>query len=103
MFLSLTGYKKDKFEFNIGKESNVEFVERGILFSIDKDTFTRKGSTIVLKNNSDITVRCNDLYEIEIIKDGKWHKTNAELNSTSPSFLLQPMETLRCELNWENE
>lgn len=42
-------------------------------------------------------------YEIEIKKDGGWHKINVELNFDMPAFQLLSKESKEIELDWENE
>jgi len=102
MVLGLTGCGTNKNEFNIGKESNIEIVEKGISLIVKEDTLTETGATLILKNDSDVDVQYGNPYEIEIKKDGKWHKINVELNFTLPAFSLKSKETTELELNWEN-
>ncbi len=102
MVLGLTGCGTDKNEFDIGKESNIEIVEKGVTLSIKDNTLSKTGATLVLKNNSDVDVQYGNPYEIEIKKDGEWHKINVELNFTMPAFELKLKESKEIELNWEN-
>lgn len=41
-------------------------------------------------------------YEIEIKKDGEWHKINVELYFTVPAFQLSARENKEIEINWKN-
>ena len=41
-------------------------------------------------------------YEIQIKKNGEWHKINVELTFTLPAFSLKSKESKEIELNWEN-
>ena len=41
-------------------------------------------------------------YEIEIKKDGEWHKINVELYFNMPVFQLSAKESKEIELDWEN-
>lgn len=102
MFLVLTGCGTNKNEFDIGKESNIEIVEKGISLTVKKNTLTETGATLILKNDSDVDVQYGNPYEMEIKKDGEWHKINVELYFTLPAFSLKSKETKELELNWEN-
>ena len=102
MVLGLTGCGANKNEFDIGTESNIEIVEKGISLSIKENTLTETGATLILKNDSDVDVQYGNPYEIEIKKDGEWHKINVELNFTLPAFSLKSNETKELELSWEN-
>lgn len=102
MVLGLTGCGTNKNEFDIGKESNIEIVEKGVSLTVKENTLTETGVTLILKNDSDVEVQYGNPYEIEIKKDGKWHKINVKLNFNLPAFSLKSKETKELELNWEN-
>ena len=102
MVLGLTGCGTNKNEFDIGKESNIEIVEKGVSLTVKENTLTETGATLILKNDSDVDVEYGNPYEMEIKKDGKWHKINVELNFTLPAYVLKAKETKELELNWEN-
>lgn len=102
MALGIIGCGTNKNEFDIGDESNIEIVEKGVSLSIKDNTLTNTGATLILKNDSDADVEYGNPYEIEIRKDGKWHKINVELNFTLPAFELKSKETKEIELNWEH-
>ena len=102
MVLGLTGCGTNKNEFDIGKESNIEIVEKGVSLTVKDNTLTETGATLILKNDSDVDVEYGNPYEMEIKKDGEWHKINVELNFTLPAFILKSKETKELELNWEN-
>ena len=70
--------------------------------TIKEGTLTNKSATLVLTNNSDKNFRYGNPYEIEIKKDGEWHKINVELNFDIPAFQLPSKESKEIELNWEN-
>ncbi|MBQ9833655.1 MAG: hypothetical protein IJO33_00455 [Bacilli bacterium] len=91
-----------KNEFDIGKESNVEIAEKGVLLSIKENTLTKKGATLILKNDSNVEVQYGEPYEVEIKKDGKWYKINVELNFILPVYGLKSKESKEIKLNWEN-
>ena len=102
MVLGLTGCGTNKNEFDIGKESNIEIVEKAVSLTVKENTLTETGATLILKNDSDVDVEYGNPYEMEIKKDGKWHKINVELNFTLPAFILKSKDTKELELNWEN-
>ncbi len=102
MVLEITGCGTGKNEFDIGKESNIEIVEKGISLSIKENTLSNTGATLILKNDSDAVIQYGNPYEIEIKKDGEWHKINVSLDFTLPAFWLKSKETKEIELNWEN-
>ena len=102
MVLGLTGCGTNKNEFDIGKESNIEIVEKGVSLTVKENTLTETGATLILKNDSDVDVEYGNPYEMEIKKDGEWHKINVELNFTLPAFILKSKETKEFELNREN-
>lgn len=100
--LGLTGCRTNKNEFNNEKESDIEIVEKGVSLSIKENTLTNSSATLILKNESDVNVIYGNPYEIEIKKDGKWYKIDAELNFNSPAFSLNSQETKEIKLDWEN-
>jgi len=102
MVLGLTGCGTDKNEFEVGKKSDVEIVEKGVSLSIKDGTLTNTGVTLLLKNANDVDVQYGEPYEIEIKKDGEWHKINVELNFNLPAYILKTKEIKEIELNWEN-
>ncbi len=70
--------------------------------TIKEGTLTNKSATLVLTNNSDKNFQYGNPYEIEIKKDGEWHKINVELNFDIPAFPLSSKESKEIEINWEN-
>lgn len=70
--------------------------------TIKEGTLTNKSATLVLTNNSDKNFQYGNPYEIEINKDGEWHKINVELYFTLPIFELSAKESKEIELDWEN-
>ena len=101
MVLGLTGCGTNKNEFDVGKESNIEIVEKGISLSIKENTLTETGATLILKNDSDVDVEYGASYEMEIKKDGEWHKINVELNFNSIAYILKSNTSKEIELNWK--
>lgn len=97
MFLGLTGCG-----INTEDKSNIENTKREVLLSIKENTLTSVGVTLILKNASEVDVEYGTSYEIEIKKDGKWHKIDAELNFNSPAYILKTNTEEEIELNWEN-
>ena len=103
MVLGMTGCGKSKNEFDIGNKSDIKVSQNDVIMTIKEGTLTNKSATLILTNNSDKNFQYGNPYEIEIKKDGEWHKINVELNFTLPAFHLLPKESKEIELNWENE
>ena len=100
--LCLTGFKSSQNKIDIGNESDLNISQTDVTMSIKKGTLTNNGATIVLTNESDKDYEYGSPYEIEVKKDGKWHKINAELNFDLPAFILKAGENVELELDWEN-
>ena len=100
--LGLTGCGKQKNEFDIGNKSDIKISQNDVIMTIKEGTLTNKSATLVLTNNSDKNFQYGNPYEIEIKKDGEWHKINVELNFTMPAFQLSARENKEIEINWEN-
>ena len=102
MVLVMAGCEKQKNEFDIGDKSNIKISKNDVIMTIKEGTLTNKSATLVLTNNSDNNFQYGNPYEIEIKKDGEWHKINVELNFTMPAFQLSARENNEIEINWEN-
>ena len=102
MVLGMTGCGKQKNEFDIGNKSDIKISQNDVIMTIKEGTLTNKSATLVLTNNSDKNFQYGNTYEIEIKKDGEWHKINVELNFDIPAFPLSSKESKEIELNWEN-
>lgn len=102
MVLEMTGCGKKKNEFDIGNKSDIKISQNDVIMTIKEGTLTNKSATLVLTNNSDKNFQYGNTYEIEIKKDGEWHKINVELNFDIPAFPLSSKESKEIELNWEN-
>lgn len=102
MVLGMTGWGKKKNEFDIGNKSDIKISQNDVIMTIKEGTLTNKSATLVLTNNSDKKFQYGNTYEIEIKKDGEWHKINVELNFDIPAFPLSSKESKEIELNWEN-
>ena len=100
--LGMTGCGKSKKEFDIGNKSDIKISQNDVIMTIKEGTLTNKSATLVLTNNSDKNFQYGNTYEIEIKKDGEWHKINVELNFTMPGFQLSARENNEIEINWEN-
>lgn len=101
--LGMTGCRKSKNELDVGNKSNVQISQNNdVKMSIKDGTLTNTGATLVLTNNSDKNFQYGNPYEIEIKKDGKWHKINVELYFNMPVFQLSSKENKEMELDWEN-
>ena len=102
MVFVMTGCGKQKNELDIGNKSNIKISQNDVIMTIKEGTLTNKSATLVLTNNSDKNFQYGNPYEIEIKKDGEWHKINVELNFDIPAFQLPSKESKEIELNWEN-
>ena len=102
MLLGMTGCGKQKNEFDIGNKSDIKISQNDVIMTIKEGTLTNKSATLVLTNNSDKNFQYGNTYEIEIKKDGEWHKINVELNFDMPAFPLSSKESKEIELDWEN-
>ena len=103
MVLGMTGCGKQKNEFDIGNKSDIKISQNDVIMTIKEGTLTNKSATLVLTNNNDKNFQYGNPYEIEIKKDGEWHKINVELNFDMPAFQLLSKESKEIELDWENE
>ena len=102
MVLGMTGCGKQKNEFDIGDKSDINVSQNDVIMTIKEGTLTNKSATLVLTNNSDKNFQYGNPYEIEIKKDGEWHKINVELDFDLPAFQLSSKESKEIELDWEN-
>ena len=103
MVLGMTGCGKQKNEFDIGNKSDIKISQNDVIMTIKEGTLTNKSATLVLTNNNDKNFQYGNPYEIEIKKNGEWHKINVELNFDMPAFQLLSKESKEIELDWENE
>ena len=103
MVLGMTGCGKQKNELDIGDKSDIKVSQNDVIMTIKEGTLTNKSATLVLTNNNDKNFQYGNPYEIEIKKDGEWHKINVELNFDMPAFQLLSKESKEIELDWENE
>ncbi len=102
MVLGMTGCGKQKNEFDIGNKSDIKISQNDVIMTIKEGTLTNKSATLVLTNNSDKNFQYGNPYEIEIKKDGEWHKINVELDFDMTAFPLSSKESKEIELDWEN-
>ena len=102
MVLGMTGCGKQKNEFDIGNKSDIKISQNDVIMTLKEGTLTNKSATLVLTNNSDKNFQYGNTYEIEIKKDGEWHKINVKLNFDMPAFPLSSKESKEIELDWEN-
>ena len=102
MVLGMNGFGKQKNEFDIGNKSDIKISQNDVIMTIKEGTLTNKNATLVLTNNSNKNFQYGNPYEIEIKKDGEWHKINVELYFDMPAFQLSAKESKEIELDWEN-
>ena len=103
LLLGLTGCGKAKNEFDIGDKSDIIISENDVTMSIKEGTLTDTSATIILTNNSDKDFEYGNPYEIEIKKDGEWHKINVELNFTMQAIQLKAGESKEIKLGWKED
>lgn len=102
MLVGVTGCGSNN-TFDIGSKSDIEISNNvDVSLSIKEETLDNTGVTLILKNNSDKLLRYDEVYEIEIKKEDKWHKINVELYFTLPLWGVEPNSEEELELNWEN-
>ncbi len=99
--LGVSGCWKSGKGLDIGAKSDIKIMQNDVIMTIKEGTLTNKGATLILTNNSDKNLQYGNPYEIEIKKDGEWHKINVELYFNLPAFQLLPKESKEIELNWE--
>ena len=101
MTLGVLGCEKSKNELDIGNKSNIKISQNDVIMTVKEGTLTNKSATLVLTNYSDKNFQYGNPYEIEIKKDGEWHKINVELNFDIPAFQLPAKESKEIKLDWE--
>lgn len=102
MVLVMAGCEKEKNEFDIGDKSDIKILKNDVIMTIKEGTLTNKSATLLLTNNSDNNIQYGTPYEIEIKKDGEWHKINVELYFNLSLFQLSANESKEIDLDWEN-
>mgnify|MGYP000083149668 FL=1 len=102
LILTMTGCVKTKNKLDIGNKSDIKVSQNDVIMTIKDGTLTNKSVTLILTNNSDRKIQYGSPYEIEIKKNGEWHKINAELNFTLQLFILESKEKNEFELNFED-
>ena len=100
LIIGLTGCSKNKLD--IGDKSDIEISNSDVVMSLKEDTLTDTGATIILTNNSDKNYTYGNPYEIEIKKDGEWHKINVLIDFTLPAFPLKPGEAKEIKIGWKD-
>lgn len=101
MVLGMTGWGKQKNEFDIGNKSDIKISQNDVIMTIKDGTLTNKSVTLILTNNSDRKIQYGSPYEIEVKKNGEWYKINAKLNFTLPLFILESKKKNEFKLNFE--
>jgi hypothetical protein len=103
MILGLVGCGANKNQFQVGEKSNIVIPEKGVSLSIKEGTLTKKGATLVLKNDNRFTVQYEKVsYGIEIKKDGEWYRTDVQLFFADVAYDLKAKETIELDTKWEN-
>ncbi len=90
--------------FDVGDVSDIEISNKeDVSLSIKGGTLKSTGVTLVLTNDSDELLHYDEVYEIEIKKDNKWHKINVELYFNEPLWGVEQNSKEEIELKWEHE
>ena len=101
ILLGITGCGSNN-TFDIGSKSDIEISNNvDVSLSIKEETLDNTGVTLILENNSDKLLRYDEVYEIEVKKDDKWHKINVELYFNEPLWGVNPKSKDEIDLNWE--
>jgi len=105
MILKLTGCgSKDKMngEIKIGKESNINITDKAVNLKLKKETLTNSGATIILENNSDITISFGNGFWLEIEQNGKWYEleTINDYVVNVPLYHLKQNELKEIPFSW---
>ena len=101
LVIGLVGCGRSKNKIDIGEPSDIQTSQRDIVLSIKEGTLTNIGATLILENNSDQLLHYDDSYEIEIKKDVKWYKVNAEIFFNEPLFDVEEGKSKELDLKWE--
>ena len=99
--LCIAGCSTTNNDFDIGKISEIETLSSGITLSIKEGTLTKRGATLILKNNTDKSINYGDPYAIQIKQDNNWHDINLEIAFNAPLWTLESNKVTELELNWE--
>lgn len=97
VILGVTGCQVSNTGISDIKISNPDDVS----FFVKEETLKNTGATLVLENNSDKLLRYDEVYEIEVKKNDKWHKINVELYFNEPLWGVNPKSKDEIDLNWE--
>ena len=100
LVIGLVGCGRSKNKIDIGEPSDIQTSQRDIVLSIKEGTLTNIGATLILENNSDQLLHYDDSYEIEIKKDVKWYKVNAEIFFNEPLFDVEEGKSKELDLKW---
>ena len=105
MLFALTGCgPKDKIneEIKIGKESDINITNRDINLKIKEGTLNNTGATLIIENNSDITISFGKDYGLQIEQNGKWHYLEI-INQVAievPLYHLKANEIKEMSISW---
>ncbi len=71
--------------------------------SIKEGTLKNTGVTLIIFNNSDKNIIYGNPYEMEIKKDGEWHKIDVKLNFNEPAIILKSKESNEIKIDWKDD
>lgn len=90
-------------ELKIKEESNIKIEENSdVLLSIKENSLNRSGLTLIQNNISYNDYSYSTYFEIEIYKNGKWYKTDVNLNFPYTSFPLNRGEIKETQIDWDS-
>jgi len=89
-------------EIKIGKESNINITNKAVSLKIKEETLTNSGATLILENDSDITISFGEELWIEIEQNGKWYalETINDYVVKVPLYHLKPKELKEMAFSW---
>lgn len=107
IILSLTGCgnkvdNQTKEEIKIGEESNLNITDKDVSLKIKEGTLTNSGATLILENDSDITISFGEGFGLEIEQNDKWYalETIHDYVINLPLYNLKPKELKEMAFSW---
>ena len=87
----------------IGNVSDIKISNnnKDVLLTIKDGTLKDTTTSLILENNTNKTLYYDEVYEIEIKKDNKWHKINVELDFDLPLWMVKPKSREELKLDWK--
>lgn len=107
IILGLTGCgnkvdDKTNEEIKIGEESNINITDKDVSLKIKEGTLNNTGATLIIENNSDITISFGEGFGLEIEQKDKWYALE-NINDyvvRVPLYHLKPKELKEMTFSW---